>query len=496
MMRFTRCVHFCRRTNIFLALSVCYVTGVFLVLLFQLSALPQTTTRERVGSIQTRSRHHIETLTRREGRDHQGRSVESPNEGLEERTTMKLNQVKTGQGEMTRTERQGSMCTDRLEESRFREVEKGTLVYSAWFDGRQSQRYIRVLLLTVTKQPPPLFCHFESASKQKTAISSASFYQHNENRNMRFGSFVASCILPPALDSMPCFVNISARSTSKAQNQSSGSVVLPVGFIDHQPGAEKVNRGQYGICIPPLHGEILADRLIEFLELSRILGSSLFTFYNFVVSEEVRQVLNYYEDKGLVRILSWNLPSYIGKHDIHYFGQTLSITDCLFRSMNYLDFVAFNDLDEFIVPLEHDHMITLLGKIHQDQHCGHCFQSVIFDPVREDLQTSPLLTQRVFHRTKDATPSWTKCVVNPRRIFEQGVHHISKPIEDYFVANKVDWRTARVFHYRKCDDLQALMAPKCSDFEEDSTMQKYGEQLKRNFEITEAELHRENISTN
>ena len=455
------------------------------------------TPRERAGSIETLSRHDIERMARQEGRDH-GRSVKSPYRDLEERTTMKLNQIKTGRTVSTSLKemprREVSSCTHTQEEPRFREVEKGTLVYSAWFDDRQSQRYIRFLLLTSTRHPPPLFCHFESASKQKTAMSSASFYQHNENHYMHFGGYIASCILPPALDSIPCFINIATRSTSKTQNQTSDSVELPVGFIDLQHSAEKVSRRQYGICIPPLHGEISVDRLIEFLELSQILGASLFTFYNFAVSEEVLEVLNYYEDRGLARILSWNLPSYIGKYDIHYFGQTLSIMDCLFRSMNYLDLVAFNDLDEFIVPLEQDNMIALLEKIHQDDYCGHCFQSVIFDPVREDLQISQLLTQRVFHRTKDATPFWTKCVVNPRRIFEQGVHHISKPIEDDYIVNEVDWRTARVFHYRLCDDSYALMAPECSGVEIDKTMQKYGERLKRNFEMTETEL--DNFSSN
>ena len=494
MRKFTCGVRYCRRTNIF-AISVCFVTGLFFFFFFQLSAALQATPREGVISLQTHSRHDIETLSRQEDRD-RGESVESPNRDLEERTTMKLHQVKsssvrTNLVELTRNG--GPSCPDTREESRFREVEKGTLVYSAWFDDRLSQRYIRILLLASTRHPPPLFCHFESASKQKPAVTSASFYQHNENHHMQFGSYIASCVIPPALDSTPCFINISTRSTYKAQKESSDSVVLPLGFIDHQHNAEKVSRKQYGICIPPLHGEISVDRLIEFLELSQILGASLFTFYNFAVSEEVREVLNYYEDKGLARICSWNLPSYIGKYDIHYFGQTLSIMDCLFRSMNYLHFVAFNDLDEFIVPLEDDNMIALLEKIHQDEHCGHCFQSVIFDPVREDVQISPLLTQRVFHRTIDTTPFWTKCVVNPRRIFEQGVHHVSKPIEDNYIVNEVDWRTARVFHYRKCDDSYALMAPECSGVEEDKTMQKYGERLKRNFEITEAEL--DNFST-
>ena len=269
-----------------------------MLLLFQLSAVLQATPREGVGSLQTHSRHDLETLSRREDRDH-GQSVESPNRDLEERITMKLNQVKrssviTSQVKLTRNGR--PPCPDTQEESRFREVKKGTLVYSAWFDDRLSQRYIRVLLLTSTRHPPPLFCHFESASKQKSAVSSAaSFYQHNENHYMPFGGYIASCIIPSALDSIPCFINISTRSTYKAQKECSDSVVLPVGFIDHV----KVSRKQYGICIPPLHGEISVGRLIEFLELSQILGASLFTFYNFAVSEEVREVLNYYEDKGV-----------------------------------------------------------------------------------------------------------------------------------------------------------------------------------------------------
>ena len=220
--------------------------------------------------------------------------------------------------------------------------------------------------------------------------------------------------------------------------------------------------------------------MIEFLELSQILGATHFTFYNLDVSDSVQNVLDYYEDKGVVRVLPWNLPSYIGKYDIHYFGQTLSVMDCLFRSMSDLDFVAFNDLDEFIVPLHHDTISVLLEEIHREEHCGHCFDSVTFDPSWEDFKVSRLFTQRVFHRTKKATPFWSKCIVDPRKIFEQGIHHIIQPIQDDYIVNNVNWHIARVFHYRKCNESQALMH--CSDFEEDKTMRTYENRLLRNFE--------------
>ena len=370
-------------------------------------------------------------------------------------------------------------CPGTQEKSRFRELGKGTLVYSVWYDDRKPQHFIRVLLLSVQNALPPLTCHFESTSKQNTSASQASFYRHNENHGRRFGTFIASCVVPQEVDSVPCFVKISTPNTEKRNG--SNSMVLPVGFVDRQDST--VRTRQYGICIPPVHSEISVDRVIEFLELSQILGASYFTFYDFAMPDGVREVLNYYEEMELVRILEWNLPSYISPQGVHYFAQPLSIMDCLYRSMSHLLFVAFNDLDEFIVPLQHNNMIALMENIHKDEHCGHCFQSVTFDPSNVTPNNiSRLLTQTVIHRTSQVNQIWTKCVVDPRRIFEQGIHHISKQNEEYYHADKVSWDLARVFHYRKCKDPKAARPIQCSGFEVDKTMQKFGEQLLQNFE--------------
>ena len=461
----------------FWTIFVLVFVGMFLHLYFQWYVVPAATPRKGHGG----------TIV------HPGSSQSSNNEenrrysGLQHSTKLKLHSDKnvntisvSWQSPWQGTIDEKSSCRQTHEESRFREIERGALVYSAWFDDRKAQSFIRILLLTSTRDPlPSLFCHFETCAPKQNGVytSGVSFYQNSGNHFMKFGCFIASCLLPPELDCKPCFVNISTRPVFKVQNKTNDSVVLPVGFIDL-----KVSRRHYGICIPPIHGEISVDQLIEFLELSQILGASHFTFYNLAVSERILKVLNYYEDKGLARVLPWNLPSYIGKYDIHYFGQTLSIMDCLFRSMSQLDFVAFNDLDEFIVPLQYENMITFLEKINEEEYCGHCLDSATFDPSVED--SSPLrllMTQHVFHRTKKPIPFWNKCVVDPRKIFEQGIHHIVMPIVDKYIANKVDWSIARVFHYRKCHDTQALMH--CSAFEEDKFMQKFGAQLKRNFRI-------------
>ena len=457
-------------------ISILAFASVILILRFEFDAIEAISEQRGDLVVQTSYGHaEVLTVTRRatvEGDFHAAHKNVEDREELSERETVEEIRLP---------------CTEPQEKAGFREIVKETLVYSVWFDDRKSQHFIRVLLLNSKNDGlPSLSCGFESAAKQNVFTSEASqFYEHNENYHRRFGAFIASCIVPKELDRIPCFVNITVTSAKQSERN---SVVFPVGFVDRQRNMNETSGAKYGICTPPVHGNISVERLVEFLELSQILGASHFTFYDFQMTERMRNVLNYYQNKGVVNILAWNLPSYIGKNDVHYFGQVLSIMDCLYRSMKHLHFVAFNDLDEFIVPLRHDNISTLLGDIHKQQHCGHCFESITLDPSKNTTEqdsekTLPLLTQRAMLRTKQATPFWTKCIVDPRRIFEQGIHHISKPIEEYYHADKVDWNIARVFHYRKCQDSGAAMQPKCSGFEVDKTMQKFGQRLMHNFQI-------------
>jgi len=364
--------------------------------------------------------------------------------------------------------------------ARFIEVEKGTLLYSAWFDDRQDQNYIQVLLLTSRrKNPPPLFCRFQSGSNSGTSTSVASSYYEIDEResDKRYGMFVASCALPNELVRTPCFVEISIKLTVFKLKS---SVILPVGNVKNQQcttNTTNTKRREYGICIPPLHGNLSPDVLIEFIELSQVLGASHFTFYDFEIAKNVSNVLNYYKDKGLVEVLSWKLPSYITQSDVHYYGQIFAMEDCLFRSMNHLDFVAFNDLDEYIVPLQFGDMSSLLRSTHKEKHCGHCFQSANFVVSGRGRQNSWPVTQNLFNRRPKADPTRPKCVVDPQRVFEHGVHYIMRPLEGKYVSNNVTWNAARVFHYRECSS-------NCTEYlEEDKTMEKYGQRLSQRIDL-------------
>ena len=85
---------------------------------------------------------------------------------------------------------------ERLETPHFVEVEKGTLLYSAWFDDRQEQTYIRILLMTWCRDNPlPVFCRFhgELNSKSSARIASTN-YEINKGHELRYGLYVVSCV--------------------------------------------------------------------------------------------------------------------------------------------------------------------------------------------------------------------------------------------------------------------------------------------------------------
>ena len=84
-------------------------------------------------------------------------------------------------------------AAERTETPRFVEVEKGTLLYSAWFDDRQEQTYIRILLMTWRRDnTPPVFCRFHSELNSKSLARIAStYYEINKGHELRYGIFVS-----------------------------------------------------------------------------------------------------------------------------------------------------------------------------------------------------------------------------------------------------------------------------------------------------------------
>lgn len=314
----------------------------------------------------------------------------------------------------------------------FRSFGRGAYVYSAFLDDRKEQTFVRIMALMSQKAAKQFFyCHFSGASNFLSVKSE--LYQLCENHNKIFGGYFYSCEVPEAITNLQTmtFIFISSTpngprvqvpilsvrppdfkltyldvypnkpySTYKIQNKN-GNVPYTKedassnsNTIRHSPTEPNLS---FAVCVSPLFGNISFHRVVEFIELSRLLGVDHFIFYNHSIPQQVSDALSYYISRNIVSVLPWSLPKEVDS--VWYYGQLLANNDCLYRTMPHFDLVSFNDIDEFIVP--HSNASTwkqAFSSMLTADRCGFSFQSAFYDPgIREPFESTlltPVLTAK------------------------------------------------------------------------------------------------------
>ncbi|XP_071114365.1 beta-1,4-galactosyltransferase galt-1-like [Haliotis cracherodii] len=360
---------------------------------------------------------------------------------------------------------------------RFRELERGVYVYSAYLDDRKKQKFIRFIMLVAKdrRYKFTMTCVFGDGTEMSTKP-----YEMCENHNKQFGGYIYSC---PITNGTLCPVKIKTIA---------GQRLVSVPIV---PVAMVTKPYEYGICIPPLFGKIKSDILVEFLELSMLLGAEHFYFYNYSITNEMAEILKHYHSRKLVTLIPWKLPKEVVDKSIWYHGQLLAHNDCMYRSMSTMKHMAINDVDEFIIPHTaaktwNEFIPGLIG----DKHCGVSFSSAFFDPSHGINHPSGLLTMGHTVRSQQFSHVRTKVMVMPRRVFEVGIHHISKQNEERWTPVKSHPDVAYLHHYRRCVSNYGM---KCTTTTEDKTVFKYFDKLQANFDksMTYLEKVLANITT-
>ena len=340
---------------------------------------------------------------------------------------------------------------------KFRKYEQSIWFLSAYYDKRlKDAPYIRILALAqhTPEHAREIYCLLRNDSGSLISIK-AHQYEFNENHNMRYGGFVFSCPLAGDVTSQPCSVDISAAPSGHLVNHSSSIIRLPL-----SPVERKVPRYEFTVCIPPLFGHLDARRLVEFIELSRLLGAEHLFFYlypdprlNGVANLTVRNALSYYREQGMVTVFPWELPVPVGS--LWYYGQVLAIHHCLYHNMYLSKFTLFNDIDEFLVPARQLKWREMMQSLDTTNSSGFRFVSAFFPPkpsfaVAQWKPAASLVTMTNVQRTRSFSNVRTKCAVLPDRIFEMGIHHISKQNVEEWLPVNVAADVAVLHHYRDC----------------------------------------------
>ena len=99
--------------------------------------------------------------------------------------------------------------------------------------------------------------------------------------------------------------------------------------------ARAANLKKNGLCVKPIYGKWDNPlRLVEFIEMYRLLGVDHFLFYNHSIGEKASEVLGHYKVTGYVTMLDWNLSVASNRKMIRTEAMFTSINDCIVRSVH------------------------------------------------------------------------------------------------------------------------------------------------------------------
>ena len=283
-----------------------------------------------------------------------------------------------------------------------------------------------------------------------------------------------------------------------------GNVPLFVGFVEDKamsPGMTFVveNYGEksgvtkeFTVCVPSLFNMKSAALLVEKIEMSRILGAGRVVFYNTSISSNVDAVLRMYAREWSagretleVVVLPWQLPIENGETiSIPYKAQQLTIDDCMYRYKRLSNYMVFDDLDEFLVPLQHHNWSALVKDRRRlkPTSIGWAFRCTVLNKDRpnpakgygEDYLRYGSAIFGLTSRDQYVYPAGdrTKLIVDPTTIEEMGVHLIwsGRGTTDVLPVT-----VGLLFHYR-------VPLEDCTgQVDETRVVAKYGERLRRRF---------------
>ena len=195
-------------------------------------------------------------------------------------------------------------------------------LYTAYFDDRlrlssnspYDVTYIRVLALLHRRSElnrKPTFYFRWSRSETGNTTTTTELYEMCENHGRRYGGWILSAKFTDQ-QLPPCSIVVTHQDRADHvrlplfRMSASDENNFRMAGGDDSGGSRRRGRADFAVCVPPLYGAITASTLVQFVELTRLLGANQIVFYVSGVSEPVQRVLNDYQ-VGLYSIVLYSL---------------------------------------------------------------------------------------------------------------------------------------------------------------------------------------------
>ncbi len=239
---------------------------------------------------------------------------------------------------------------------------------------------------------------------------------------------------------------------STSQKCEQATKVMPV----RNRGIQETTK-KFGVCVggPMVQNKNLLNDIIEFVEMSTVLGVEMIVFY--VNEAQVdKNVLEYVWEHYPKRVKTVGWGKFGKWKPFHYYGQLLMISDCFYRHMYEIEYITTMDLDEMILPVEQNNWAEMIQSfVNSDKAPDYMFQNTFFEPTGQ--QTLPNFPDKpvpkYFSRTQriPCKPGYdyrTKLISRPKLIYEPSVHWNCAKIDGVNKTYLVPPEKGIVGHYR------------------------------------------------
>ncbi|XP_018564475.1 uncharacterized protein LOC108905894 isoform X2 [Anoplophora glabripennis] len=357
------------------------------------------------------------------------------------------------------------------------ETSNGTFqLYGAYLDDRTNNTLgptVRILGMINRKEPTVVtFCQFWFDGMSKPVLEKSFEYRYVWNK--RWGTFkqgmyqpyLIACIIPKE------FLNSTPKSISLVEKQCDTPTNNLRVFYE-KPETKK----DFAVCVKGLDflHEDLSVRLVEWIEIMKLLGVDKIFFYELQVHRNISKVLTHYEREGVVEVTPTNLaagqpnlPSfqhlYLKKKLVQKrLNELIPYNDCFYKHMYQYKYIALLDIDEVIVPVKgatwKELMEMILPKALKDgkgERGSFNARNVYFlddlihdNDTFEDIPRYMYMLQHVYRTENYTKPGFNiKSFHNTEKVIALHNHFPLSCLGDGCRNYAIDPNDARMHHYR------------------------------------------------
>uniref|UniRef100_A0A1I7U522 Glycosyltransferase family 92 protein n=1 Tax=Caenorhabditis tropicalis TaxID=1561998 RepID=A0A1I7U522_9PELO len=249
----------------------------------------------------------------------------------------------------------------------------GIEMFSAYFDDRNNSLFpensaVQILVMSnhSIESKIDIFCNIftrKSYSTVKGFIREIWQTGWDPRDSFQVPSLI-TCPIPKRIDeSDELFVSLS-RNKCKQTDDSMKVIMKSKGDKEKK---------EVAVCVKGLdYQEEIGERLLEWIEMQYLFGADTISIYHFHLTNSTHRVLDYYKSKRNLKVIPISLPS--GNPNIpierSQFLKTnrpqkrrhelIPYNDCFYTHIHTHRYVLIIDIDEVIVPIEHDNYGDLL----------------------------------------------------------------------------------------------------------------------------------------